>query len=174
MMKSEDRTSQQRGGLPDEHPLGDAGQIVLVVAFLVVWVLDTFIFRFSTVLNGAIPLAIRLILGGINVAAALYLAWASHQLIFQQKQQPPRVVRTGVYGIARHPMYLSVALFLLGILLTSLSIAAGLVWAVLIGFLNIIAHYEERQLLETFKDAYADYMNEVARWGFHVWPVRKR
>ena len=172
-MSSRHRGAGNQSNLPDEHPMGDVGQIALAIVFLVVWVLDTFVFHFSTTLNGYMPLVVRLVLGAINIAVALYLTKASHQLMFQHEQETPSVVRTGVYGIARHPMYLSVALFLLGILLTSLSLAAGVVWVLLIGFLDIIARYEERRMLEMCGEEYRAYMRDVSRWGIRLWPFRR-
>ena len=156
----------------EEHPLGDAGQIILVIAFISVWILDTFVFGFSVWLNAIVPLVLRLTLGAINLGVALYLAWASHRLVFSHEKEAPSLVRTGVYGIARHPMYLSVAMFLLGILLMSLSLAAGLIWIALIVFLNNIARFEEHQLLDVFGESYRAYMKDVSRWGLRFWPSR--
>lgn len=167
--------TQRRSGPPraaQEHPLGDAGQIILSIAFVAIWILDTFVFRLATWLNGIVPLALRLTLGVINLGGALYLAWASHRLVFSRERETTSLIRTGVYGIARHPMYLSVAMFFLGILCMSLSLAAGLLWVTLIFFLNNIARFEERQLLSVFGDDYRAYMSDVSRWGIRLWPFR--
>ena len=39
-----------------EHPLGDAGQLILFGLFLVIWILDSFILHHSTFLADLIPL----------------------------------------------------------------------------------------------------------------------
>jgi hypothetical protein len=45
-----------------EHPFGDSGQLVLLVAFLIVWVADSFFLRISTFLSDDISLLIRLVI----------------------------------------------------------------------------------------------------------------
>ncbi len=44
-----------------EHPFGDSGQLVLLVLFLLIWVVDSFLLKISTVLSDDISLYIRLI-----------------------------------------------------------------------------------------------------------------
>ena len=39
-----------------EHPLGDSGQLVLLVLFLLIWVVDSFFLRISTFLSDFISL----------------------------------------------------------------------------------------------------------------------
>ena len=42
-----------------EHPLGDAGQLILFGLFLVIWILDSFILQRSIFLADHIPLVFR-------------------------------------------------------------------------------------------------------------------
>jgi protein-S-isoprenylcysteine O-methyltransferase Ste14 len=156
--------NQQGAGLPAEHPWGDAGQIVFTILFLVIWIVDTFVLRYTTFINAHAPLALRVSIGAVNILVALYLARASHRLVLGEESDTPRVIHESVYGIVRHPMYLSEILLGLGFLLFSLSLAAVVVWVLAIGFLHVIAKYEERQLLAHFGDEYRDYMQEVPMW----------
>jgi len=48
-----------REDLAGEHPIGDAGQIVGFILFLLIWLGDSFHFRFSTILAESIPLYVR-------------------------------------------------------------------------------------------------------------------
>ncbi len=41
---------------PGEHPLGDKGQIFLLIVFMLVWVLDSFFLKFSIILAAHVPL----------------------------------------------------------------------------------------------------------------------
>lgn len=72
------------------------------------------------------------------------------------------LVDTGIYGLVRHPMYLSLLLgvFGLGLLLGSLLVMA--VGVVCIPFLMLKSQHEERKLLEFYPD-YADYRRRVRR-----------
>jgi len=57
---------QQKKG---EHPLGDAGQLILFGIFLITWILDSFVFHRSTFLVDSIPLLIRFIFLATALAA---------------------------------------------------------------------------------------------------------
>jgi hypothetical protein len=42
-----------------EHPFGDSGQVILLVLFLRIWVVDSFFLRISTFLYNDISLLVR-------------------------------------------------------------------------------------------------------------------
>jgi hypothetical protein len=54
-MKNEKRhlrkSHQHRGDLTGEHAFSDMGQLILLVIFLVVWIADSFVFKYSTFLT---------------------------------------------------------------------------------------------------------------------------
>ena len=56
-----------------EHPLGDSGQLVLLVLFLLIWVVDSFFLRISTFLSDDVSLLIRLVILSPALIAAVYL-----------------------------------------------------------------------------------------------------
>ena len=68
---------ENRKDLIGEHPIGDIGQTILLIVFLALWALDSFVFRFSTFLAAYIPLIIRLVLAGLILPVGLYLATKS-------------------------------------------------------------------------------------------------
>ncbi len=104
-----------RKDLCEEHPYGDAGQIIAIILFLIIWALDSFIFKVSTAYANFIPLTIRLVLAALCFLVAFYIAWKSHQVIFEEFRDPPRVIDTGLFSIVRHPLDLSVLLIYLGL-----------------------------------------------------------
>ena len=163
---------RQRAGLLDEHPWGDAGQIALAILFFAVWIGDTFFLRCTTFVNSYVPLGLRIPVGIVNLLAALYLARTSLRIVFGETRETPQVIRESVFNIVRHPMYLSEILLYLGFLLFSLSLAAVVVWMLGIGFLHVIARYEERRLLAHFGKDYRDYMREVPMWLPWIWRRR--
>jgi protein-S-isoprenylcysteine O-methyltransferase Ste14 len=69
-----------------------------------------------------------------------------------------------VFGVVRHPIYLSELLLYLGFLILGLSLAAGGVWLVAIGFLHAISRYEEELLLARFGEEYERYKRDVPMW----------
>ena len=162
-------TQQQRADLTGEHVIGDAGQLVLVCLFVATWVLDSFILKHTTFLNHYVSLVVRIPLGVVLLAVSGYLARTSLSIVFGEKREKPGVIKKSVFGIIRHPMYLSEILLYLGLLMMSLSLAASLVWGIAILFLHYISRHEERLLLARFGEEYEEYMREVPMWIPRFW-----
>ena len=165
-------THDGRDDLTGEHKAGDAGQIILAAVFLTVWAGDTFWLHYTTFLNEYIPVAIRIPMGVIVLALSLYLAKAGLGIVFGEQRETPAVIRRGVFGVVRHPVYLSEVLLYLGLLLFSISLAAAAIWVVAISFLHYISCYEEKLLLERFGTEYEAYIRDVPMWIPH--PRRQR
>ena len=153
--------TKHRDDLAGEHRLGDAGQLILFIAFLAVWITDSFFFRYSSFLNNYIPLAVQIPLGVIFLIVAAYLAKTGMTIVFGEVREEPGVIRKGVFGIIRHPIYMSEILLYLGLLFFSTSLAAVGVWIIGIAFLHYISRHEEKLLLERFGDEYRQYMKDV-------------
>lgn len=162
--KSRSKAQNQREDLTGEHAFGDAGQIILAGLFVGVWITDTFFLQYSTFLNGHVPLGARIPLGVLLFILSGYLARTGLAIVFGDRREKPAVIRKSVFGIVRHPVYLSEILFYLGLLMLSLSLAAVGVWGITIVFLHYISRYEEKLLLARFGEDYAKYMREVPMW----------
>lgn len=159
----------QRDDLTGEHKIGDIGQIVIVLLFAVIWIADTFFLSYTTYLNQYIHLAIRIPCGAVVLIIAGYLARKSTSIVFGEKREVPAVIRKGVFGVIRHPMYLSEILLYLGLLIMSMSLAALGVWIIAIGFLYYICRYEEKLLVARFGEDYERYMQEVPMCFPRLW-----
>lgn len=147
--------ARHREDITGEHKIGDAGQLVLFIAFMVVWITDAFFLKYSTLLNDYIPfLSVRLWLGIIILLVSGLVAWTGMVLIFGTARDIQHVVRQGVFARVRHPIYLSEILLYLGLLLLNISLAALGVWMIGIAFLHYISRYEEKVLLNKFGDEY--------------------
>jgi protein-S-isoprenylcysteine O-methyltransferase Ste14 len=98
-----------------EHPFGDAGQLMLLGLFLIVWAGDSFFLHKSTFLSGYLPLSARLVLlGGALVLAAVL--FKSGHVVVSQKQRLQRVVAAGAFRYVRHPLYLASIVAYLGLI----------------------------------------------------------
>ncbi|MCW4045405.1 MAG: DUF1295 domain-containing protein [Candidatus Bathyarchaeota archaeon] len=157
-----------RTGLGAEHPLNDTAQAVFLAAFLVVWGLDSFVFRFSTVLAGLVPLLIRLFFGVFSFSVGLYFVAKSEAAVFGKtlvgRIGEPKFIASGVYARVRHPMYLGSLLFLLGFFLATLSVLSLLVWVGFLIFFDKMATYEERDLVRILGEQYLNYQRQVPKW----------
>lgn len=162
-----------RDDLTGEHKLGDAGQLIIAILFLVVWVLDSFVLKYTTFLIKYIPLPVQISLGIILLLAAFYLARAGMNIVFNEVREKPGVIRKGIFGVVRHPIYFSEILFYLGLLFFRISLAAAFVWIIAIGFLTYISRYEEKMLLIRFGEEYQQYMKDVGMFWPRIWRKRK-
>ncbi len=158
------RTQGNRKDLCQEHPYGDVGQIVALILFLIIWALDSFIFKISTIPSNYIPLAIRLVLAGLCFLIAVYFAFISHKIIFNEYRDPPRVIDTGVFSLVRHPLYFSALLIYVGFFFTTLSLFSLLLFICIFLFYDYIARFEEKKLQEEFGEAYTSYKKKTTKW----------
>jgi len=147
--------------LGEEHPRSDQLQIILLVILVAVWIIDSFVLKFYT--QTQVPLLIRLGASILLAGAGVYLVQQSHKLVIEADE--PRLVDWGVYSITRHPMYLGSMLFELAIAVTTLSLPALIVWAVIFFAYNQFAAYEEESLQANLGDEYRSYQRKVKRWA---------
>ena len=166
------RAHHDRSDQIGEHPSGDAGQLVFALLFFAVWGMDTFLWKGTTMLNAYVPIWVRVPLATLLLVASGYLAAKGLSIVFGETREQPSVIRKSVFGVVRHPVYLSEVVLYLGFLVISLSLAAAVVWAAAFVFLHMISRYEERLLLQRFGDDYARYMLEVPMWVPRLWKRR--
>ena len=157
---NEKRKLKEKNG---EHPLGDAGQLILFGLFLVIWILDSFILHRSTFLADRIPLVIRLIILGAALAAAFYLFKSGH-VVVSGEQRPTTVVSSGAFRYVRHPLYLGSILIYFGFTVSTASLFCLGLLVVIVVFYNFIAGYEEKLLEVKFGEAYVAYQKNTGRW----------
>lgn len=140
--------------------------------YLVVWGLDSFVFRFSTVFAGVVSVLVRLPLGIFSFAVGIYLGGKSLAVIFGRTMVgrigKPKFITTGVYGWVRHPMYLGSLLVLLGFFFATLSLLSLLVWVGLFFFYDRMATYEERDLCRILGEQYLNYQKHIPKWLPHI------
>ena len=165
---------KERDDLSGEHTVGDLGQIVLACLFAVMWIADTFFFKYTTVLNSYVPLGIRIPLGVVLLVLSGYLARKGLSIVFGEERESPSVISKSVFKVVRHPVYLSEILLYVGFLMLSISLAGVFVLLIAILFLHYISRYEERLLLARFGEEYREYMRKVPMWLPRLWKRREK
>lgn len=145
-----------------EHPFGDAGQLVLVAMFLIVWVVDSFVLHLSTFLKPHDPHSIRMIATVLAASAAVGIFLSSRQVI--HRVRPDYVVDTGPFHYVRHPLYLACMLGFAAFAVSSLSLVSMVLLVPIFLFYNYIAGFEERVLETRFGDAYVAYKARTGKW----------
>jgi len=145
-----------------EHPFGDAGQLILAVAFLVVWVTDTFVLHWSTFLKQSDPSSLHMVVTIVLAVLAVALFFSGRSVI--QKERPDHVVDTGPFRRVRHPLYLAALLGFAATAISSLSIISFALLIPIFVFYNYIASYEEKLLEVRFGESYRDYERRTGKW----------
>jgi len=74
-----------------------------------------------------------------------------------------KLLRKGIYGVVRHPRYLSALVSLVGIALVSNYIGLYILVLLLLPVGHLTMLLEERELAERFGDAYRQYQRSVPR-----------
>ena len=146
-----------------EHPFGDAGQLILLVLFLAVWIADSFLLHMTTSLTAVLSLSVRLLILGAIVVIAARLILAGHRAV-DHGDTPPQLLTTGAFRYVRHPLYLGCVLVYLGLAVATASLATLAVWVVICLFYDFIAGYEERVLLERYGGEYGAYRERTGKW----------
>ncbi len=144
-----------------EHALADIGQLILFITFVLVLVLDIFVFKFSSKIIGILSWIIILPLFIVFFIAGSYLIFTSHQLIFKKIEKDTEIVTSGVFKIVRHPMYFGSVLLFFSFVILSYSLLAFLVWLVICFFYYFISRFEEKLLIDKFGNKYQKYQEEV-------------
>jgi protein-S-isoprenylcysteine O-methyltransferase Ste14 len=104
----------------------------------------------------------RLTAGALIVVGGLYLVNESHKLVIDADE--PVLVDWGVYGLARHPMYLGIMMAYLGMTVATTSIASLLILVSIFYIYDRIADYEETRIIEELGKKYIEYCGKVPRW----------
>lgn len=148
--------------LTGEHAWGDAGQLILFVIFLIVWIADSFFLNYSTLRLESFPLLMRIATAFIIFAFSGNLASKGLKIVFKENREKPEVIKKGPFRFVRHPIYLASILLYTGFLVISVSLLSTLVWFIVIVFYYYIARYEEKILIVEFGEEYLQYPKEVS------------
>lgn len=106
-------------------------------------------------------------LAGFGIAVAGILAFRKAQTTIDptKPQESSHLVTSGIYRFTRNPMYLGLALVLLGWIV---QMGMGISFSALVVFVWFISKYqimpEEKILKERFGEPYTKYCQQVRRW----------
>jgi protein-S-isoprenylcysteine O-methyltransferase Ste14 len=112
-------------------------------------------------------IALLLVVAGLGVALAGVVAFRRARTTVNPMapQRSTTVVCTGIYRLSRNPMYLGMALALLGVAAWGSSLAGYVLVPAFCAYLTRFQIVpEERALLERFGPEFADYMGRARRW----------
>jgi protein-S-isoprenylcysteine O-methyltransferase Ste14 len=152
---------RDRPDLSGEHIWGDIGQIILFILFFGVWIVDSFVLKFSIFLSDYISWFIRVPISLFILICSSYLARSGLKIVFGGQPGKSVVIREGVFRCVRHPIYLGAILLYLGLIFLTVSILSAIFWLIIILFYYFISRFEEKILFQEFGNQYKEYMEEV-------------
>lgn len=146
-----------------EHPFGDAGQVILFLCFMIVWIGDSFFLRISSFASSYVPLCVRLLVTAFVMILAVYLGKAGH-VAASHEHRPAGLVSAGAFRYVRHPLYLASLLFYFGLVVSTASLFCFGLLAVIFVFYDYIASYEEKLMEGTYGEDYLHYKKNTGKW----------
>jgi protein-S-isoprenylcysteine O-methyltransferase Ste14 len=147
-----------------EAPHSHLKQGLSAIVFTTVWIIDSLVFSFSTLLNSFVPWIIRLILFIIIIAVAYAFLRASHNVLFRDQENKNELITNGILGHVRNPMYFGVLLIYLACIFLSISLISIAIWILIIVIYDRLATFEGNQLEELIGQEYIDYKGKVPKW----------
>lgn len=101
----------------------------------------------------------------------IIFAIAQYQIGFADRAFLPHLtggktdlIRTGLYGLVRHPMYSGLPLFIFGTFLATGYVVVLIPFIVLISTVGLFSSWEEEKMIEMLGDTYKDYQKEVPKF----------
>ncbi len=98
----------------------------------------------------------------VVIVVAAYFMNAVHRDQFDAHVED--LATTGIFERVRHPMYLGIHLFYLGIAIAAFSQASVGVWLIIFTFNNARANYEKKKLEERFGGEFLKYKRNLKKW----------
>ncbi len=131
-----------------------------MMALLHLLLLVSQIVSFPWNLLGLVPLV-----GGITLNLVADAAFKKVRTTVKPFEKPSALITSGVFRISRHPMYLGMALILLGIAILMGSLFPLSVVAVFCILMELVfVRMEERMLEEQFGPAWIAYKQKIRKW----------
>jgi protein-S-isoprenylcysteine O-methyltransferase Ste14 len=151
----------ERDDLAGEYPGNHTIQQISLLMFFAAWITDSFVLGYTTFPAGHVPLLLRITVGAVIMILGLWTLRSGLNTVFGKERKKPRVVTHGPFSVVRHPVYLGVVLFYLGLLVMTLSLLTFLVWCVVVGLYYFISWKEEELLVDKFGGEYERYRRRV-------------
>ena len=116
------KSYEKRVDIAGEKAWGDLGQLILFIVFIVGIILDLVFLRVGQSFGESVPLLLRIIVALPVLIISGYLAQSGLKIVFREERSKLMVIRTGVFSLVRHPIYLGSILLYLGFIILSMSV----------------------------------------------------
>lgn len=151
--------------LGKEMPYSHLLQFLCFFAFIITWVVDTLFLSISKELNDSIHIIFRVFAFVITLIFGYYLMRKVHEVALDESTEEERkLITTGVFSRIRHPLYLGTMMFYLSFIFLYISLLSIIVFVFIAIIYDILARYEEKDLVRLLGSEYEDYIKKSSRW----------
>ncbi|MFX1364952.1 MAG: methyltransferase family protein [Promethearchaeota archaeon] len=157
-------SKKRHKGHEREVPNAHIYHSILPIVFVLVWFLDSNIFRFSIFLNDYVPFVIRLILCIIILALSFTFIFLSHRTLFKSHQPSNSLIITGILKYTRNPMYFGILLIYVAFIFLSISLISIGLFIIVFLVYNWMVNFEQKILENMFGDEFLEYKKRVPKW----------
>ena len=146
------------------NPKSTMIQLFGAFIFYLIWILDSFIFRFSTILSIYIPFLVRIIIFLSQFIIGCFLILKAGHIIYHEKENSSKLKKTGIFSYLRHPLYFGILMIYTGFIILTISLISIVVFVIIFFLYNYIVNLEEKELEDFFGEEYLEYKKTVPRW----------
>jgi protein-S-isoprenylcysteine O-methyltransferase Ste14 len=139
-------------------------QAGLPITFIIIMLLDSYVFRISVWLSEFVPFIVRIILCAVVLVIALIFIKLAHDALFRHNEPSNTLITDGILNHVRNPMYLGVLLIYVAFLFLSMSLISLLFFIFVVLIYNKMVNYEEKVLEELFGEDWLAYKKRVPKW----------
>ena len=139
-------------------------QAGLPITFIIILLLDSFVFQISVWLNEFVPFIVRIILCAIVLVIALIFIKLAHDALFSHNTPSNTLITDGILNHVRNPMYMGVLLIYVAFLCLSISLISIVFFIFVVVIYNKMVNYEEKVLEELFGEDWLAYKKRVPKW----------
>jgi protein-S-isoprenylcysteine O-methyltransferase Ste14 len=147
-----------------EAPYTHLVLILTPILFVLIWVLDSFVFHWTTFLNRFVPSLIQIPIFAVILLLGLFLIFISHKTLFHDEEPPKGLLTSGIFQYSRNPMYLGILFLYLSMIILSISLISIVLFIIIALIYNEMIKFEEKILEDLFGEAYKEYKQKVGRW----------
>ena len=147
-----------------EMPHAHIYHAILPIAFFLIWILDSNIFRISIFLNNFVPFLIRLLIWSLVLIIALTFIMLSHQALFKSHQPANSLITDGILRYVRNPMYFGILLIYVAFIFLSISLICIALFIIVFFVYNWMVNFEEKILENLFGNQWFEYKKKVPKW----------
>ncbi len=159
--------------LGKEHPQGHLIHATAPILFIIIYLLDIFFNPLSIAIDRFLPDIFQYLSSAVLFALAMYLIKKSHDTIFKEGGDEPKLLTGGILAFSRNPMYLGILLIYPSFILLKGSLIGFIAWFGIMYIYNIIVDFEENILEEKFGEEYGEYKKKVPKWLPHIPSFKK-